>query len=108
MVYFLEQSQGLGAGGGILLSVIWIVAVVVGLAGYFIPVIVAYARNHRQILPIFMLNFFAGWTVAGWVGALVWACMQGENHTNSRRRRRVARPGRTRSSGVRSSVRRRI
>ena len=41
---------------------------------YFIPVLVALGRLHHNTLAIFMLNLFLGWTLLGWVGALVWAC----------------------------------
>ena len=27
-----------------------------------------------RALAIGMLNLFAGWTIVGWIGALVWAC----------------------------------
>jgi hypothetical protein len=41
---------------------------------YFVPMIVAHQRRHRQRFAITILNIFAGWTVIGWVGGLVWAC----------------------------------
>jgi hypothetical protein len=41
---------------------------------YFTPFLVAAGRQHHQLLAIGMLNLFAGWTLLGWVGALVWAC----------------------------------
>jgi hypothetical protein len=31
------------------------------------------ARSKRNTLSIFLLNFFLGWTLVGWVVALVWA-----------------------------------
>ncbi len=43
---------------------------------YFLPSIVARKRKKNNFLAIFVLNFFLGWTVWGWVGALVWACMK--------------------------------
>jgi hypothetical protein len=43
---------------------------------YFLPLIVAKTRNHRQTLAIGVLNFLAGWTLIGWVVALVWACIR--------------------------------
>jgi Superinfection immunity protein len=33
-----------------------------GLALYFLPSIIALARNKRDTLAIFLLNFFLGWT----------------------------------------------
>jgi len=44
-----------------------------GLVTYFIPAIVAFARNKRDAVSILVLNFFLGWTAIGWVIALVWA-----------------------------------
>ena len=43
------------------------------LAIYFLPAIVANGRHHRNRLAISILNTLAGWTVIGWIGALVWA-----------------------------------
>jgi hypothetical protein len=47
---------------------------------YFLPFIVAHARRHRQTLAIFCLNLFLGWTLLGWVIALVWACLKEKSH----------------------------
>jgi hypothetical protein len=41
---------------------------------YFVPWLVGSNRHHRQKLAISMLNLFGGWTLIGWVVALVWAC----------------------------------
>lgn len=40
---------------------------------YFLPSIIALARGKRDTLAIFMLNLFLGWSVIGWVIALIWA-----------------------------------
>jgi hypothetical protein len=40
---------------------------------YFLPSIIALLKSKRDTLAIFLLNFFLGWTVIGWVIALVWA-----------------------------------
>ena len=45
------------------------------LATYFLPSIVATVRNHPASLPIFLLNLSLGWTVLGWVGALIWSAL---------------------------------
>lgn len=47
---------------------------VVCLAIYFIPAGVAVNRQHHNRLAIIVLNIFLGWTLIGWVVALVWAC----------------------------------
>ena len=40
---------------------------------YFLPSIIAFARSKRDLLAIFLLNLFLGWSVIGWIVALVWA-----------------------------------
>jgi Superinfection immunity protein len=47
-----------------------------GLVMYFLPTLIALARSKRDTLAIFLLNFFLGWSVIGWVIALVWAARQ--------------------------------
>jgi hypothetical protein len=39
---------------------------------YFLPTIVGH--NKRNVLAIFLVNFFFGWTFIGWIVAMVWAC----------------------------------
>ena len=54
----------------------WIVALILGCLGaaaYLFPGIVASSRHHHQRSAIWVLNFFLGWTVLGWIGALIWA-----------------------------------
>lgn len=43
------------------------------LATYLIPAIVSGARKTKHFWWIFAINFFLGWTVVGWIVALVWA-----------------------------------
>jgi len=40
---------------------------------HFLPTIIAALRNGRSVVGIFLLNLFLGWTVIGWVIALIWA-----------------------------------
>lgn len=40
---------------------------------YFAPSIVGYAKKKHNKGAIFVLNLFLGWTLIGWVVALVWA-----------------------------------
>jgi hypothetical protein len=40
---------------------------------YFLPSLIAWAREKRNVGAILVLNLFLGWTLLGWVGALVWA-----------------------------------
>jgi hypothetical protein len=48
-----------------------LLAALIGL--YFIPSIVAFSRNHHNAAGIFLLNLFLGWTVIGWIAALIWS-----------------------------------
>ncbi len=46
---------------------------------YFIPAIVAFIKKHPYSNGVFLLNLFLGWTVLGWVGALIWSvCVKKE------------------------------
>jgi hypothetical protein len=40
---------------------------------YFVLALNASFRKHRQIWPIFWLNLLVGWTVIGWIAALIWS-----------------------------------
>lgn len=55
-------------------SIALILLILVFIAIYAIPIIVANIRNHPNKLAITVLNIFLGWSVLGWIGALVWAC----------------------------------
>ena len=44
-----------------------------GFVMYFLPAIIAFARSKRDATAILLLNLFLGWSVIGWVVALVWA-----------------------------------
>lgn len=43
------------------------------LVAYFIPTVVASGRSHQSAGAIFCLNLLLGWTLLGWVVALVWS-----------------------------------
>lgn len=40
---------------------------------YFMPFLISIPRNHHNKSAIFVLNLLLGWTVLGWIAALVWA-----------------------------------
>ncbi len=52
---------------------LWLAVVL--LVIYFIPWGAAVTNGRKDVLSIFILNLFVGWTVIGWVLALVWACL---------------------------------
>jgi hypothetical protein len=49
---------------------------------YFLPAILADKRGHSRLVPIFILNFFLGWTLVGWVIALMWVYMEEKSRPN--------------------------
>lgn len=52
----------------------WAIALLpVVLIAYFTPLVIAVLRKHRFITAIGLINFLLGWTVVGWLAAIVWA-----------------------------------
>lgn len=43
------------------------------IAFYFLPTLIASGRHLPERIAIAMLNLFLGWTVIGWFIALIWA-----------------------------------
>jgi hypothetical protein len=56
----------------LLVAVFWAASIAI----YFLPTIVAAKREHHNVTAIFVLDLLLGWTLIGWVCALVWACTQ--------------------------------
>ena len=40
---------------------------------YFIPTVIACYRKHGNMTAILLLNIFLGWTLIGWLIALIWS-----------------------------------
>jgi Superinfection immunity protein len=40
---------------------------------YTAPLIIAMVRDHHRLPWIGLLNLAAGWTIVGWIAALVWS-----------------------------------
>ena len=49
---------------------------------YFVPTIVAIIRHTRNVMRIVLLNIISGWTILGWIIALVWS-FHDERQANS-------------------------
>jgi hypothetical protein len=63
------MGTGLGMFGGLfLLGLI--------LAFYFLPAIIAAKRETKHEGMIFLINIVFGWTVLGWIAALIWAIVE--------------------------------
>jgi hypothetical protein len=45
---------------------------------YFATTWVALVRGHPNGVPIFLVNLLLGWTLLGWVAALVWSTLHFE------------------------------
>ena len=52
---------------------VMIVGFVVLVVTYFTPAIIASCRYHHQENAITILNLCLGWTLLGWIVALVWS-----------------------------------
>ena len=58
------------------LTIFELLLVVLIFAIYFLPTLIAFLRQHKNSLAIFLLNLLLGWTVLGWVVSLVWSVMK--------------------------------
>ena len=50
-----------------------IIVLMIGLFLYFLPTCIALGRDHPNTVAIFLLDLFLGWTLLGWIAALVWS-----------------------------------
>lgn len=64
--FLLYAQVHLQESSGVIVAVLFFI--------YFLPALVAEYRHHRQKLAIGILTLVGGWTLIGWVTALVWAC----------------------------------
>ena len=55
--------------------IIYLIVILIVLAIYFLPAIIAMKRDKSNKNAILLLNLFLGWTFLGWVVALVWSAM---------------------------------
>lgn len=51
-----------------------VIILVVPVVIYMLPFIVAAMRGHQDTTAIFTVNLLFGWTVLGWIAALMWGC----------------------------------
>ncbi len=55
----------------IILLISEIILLIIGLFLYFLPAIIGWKTKYLS--GIMLLNLFLGWTVIGWIAALIWA-----------------------------------
>ncbi|MBG8556154.1 superinfection immunity protein [Hymenobacter guriensis] len=62
-VLLLDAEEGLG--------ITETIGAAIAFGIYFLPAIIG--RNHRQSGSIALLNLLLGWTIIGWIAALIWS-----------------------------------
>lgn len=53
------------------------ISFIFGIVLYFLPSFVGWSTKNRG--GIFIVNLLFGWTVLGWIGALIWAAISEED-----------------------------
>ena len=53
-------------------------AFIVAVAIYALPTLLAWSMGSPQRIAITLLDVLLGWTILGWMAALVWAIMSGK------------------------------
>jgi hypothetical protein len=68
---------------GVPMIYMWLL-MILAIALYFMPTIVAGYRHHNSLMLIMVLNILLGWTMLGWLALLIWACFGDQYSTWSR------------------------
>lgn len=53
-----------------------IIGIMILLGLYMLPFIIGAIRKVKGITLLFCIDFFLGWTIVGWIIALVWAIFE--------------------------------
>jgi Superinfection immunity protein len=77
----MDDIIGLLAMDDIIGLLLWVIM----LGVYLIPTLVARSQEHHQLYAIGVLNLLLGWTLVGWIGALVWASKREEPLLNQKK-----------------------
>jgi hypothetical protein len=67
-----------------------LIVLLVVLACYFLPTLVAAIRGKLGTGGVFFVNLFLGWTVDGWFVSFIWACSGRTESDNAIEARRHA------------------
>ena len=54
-------------------------AVIVAMAIYALPALLAWSMGSPQRVVITLVDLLLGWTMLGWIAALIWAIMSGND-----------------------------
>jgi hypothetical protein len=71
-VSYQAQGAEAAAGGAALVFIILLIAA--GAIAYFLPMIIALIRKSPDVPMVILINLLLGWSVVGWIVALVMAC----------------------------------
>jgi hypothetical protein len=66
--------------------------VTLALVFYMLPTVIAKVRGARYGQTILLINFFLGWTVLGWLAALIWAIVEQPKPISARSTARMSEP----------------
>ena len=50
-----------------------LVTLLVGVVLYFLPTIIVVKRQSASVTPVVLVNLLLGWTIIGWIIALIWS-----------------------------------
>ena len=59
------------SGGAAGMTLLFTFGAIIG--SYFAPLIIAVCRGHLSVAAICVVNLVFGWTVLGWIAALIWS-----------------------------------
>lgn len=58
------------------------IAILLIIGTYFLPFWIALLKWRRNLAAIFALNLLLGWTLLGWIGALIWSLTEGQRYNS--------------------------
>lgn len=53
--------------------VFYLFVIILSIFIYFIPTIIAYKKDHKNKIIIFIVNLLSGYSIIGWIISFVWA-----------------------------------
>src|SRR3954453_5560338 len=59
---------------------------------YLLPTMIAAGRKSKRTAGVFVVNFFLGWTLLGWVLALAWAIGSDKEETTGKNVEKISAP----------------
>jgi hypothetical protein len=66
----LTSTDAASSGAG---AILILVMLGIGFFLWFLPGIVASTRHHHNVVAIWLITILLGWTLLGWIVAIVWS-----------------------------------